>query len=283
VFESRNAATAYCGADSCPAGLVLASLREPAPPPAGSRDAPVAKRLELSLELIAVSELADRTFEALFVDLPIGIPGAESGDRSERACDRIARRMLGRRASTVFSVPIREAVSADSYESACRVQEGHTGRRISKQSWNILPKVRELDELLRERPGVARRAYEAHPELSFFALNACTPVSEPKKRAGGASTRLRLLRQAAGELDPTLDVEATMQRFLSETARRLCAPDDVLDAICLAICACLSAPSKLGRLDLPESPELDPFGLPMRMALPKLSCLASSPRLGLHE
>ncbi len=38
----------------------------------------------------------------------------------------------------------------ESYEKACEVNEKLTGKRISKQAWNIIPKIRDVDSFLVE-------------------------------------------------------------------------------------------------------------------------------------
>src|SRR6478735_7665406 len=85
-------------------------------------------------------------FKIIAVDVPIGLLDVyEVGGRS---CDRAARKLLGRkRASSVFPAPVRATLSAKSYEEACaclRASALH-GRRITKQTYNILDKIREVD------------------------------------------------------------------------------------------------------------------------------------------
>lgn len=47
----------------------------------------------------------DIDFRSMLVDIPIGLPSSEL-----RECDQLARKMLKSKASTVFTVPVREAV-----------------------------------------------------------------------------------------------------------------------------------------------------------------------------
>ena len=44
-------------------------------------------------------------------------------------------------------------------------------RKVSKQLFNIAPKIREVDAALRAEPGPAARVFEVHPELAFWRLN----------------------------------------------------------------------------------------------------------------
>jgi hypothetical protein len=80
----------------------------------------------------------------VLVDIPIGLPS-----NGRRACDLEARRLLGRpRASSVFPVPCREAVYENSYAEACRLNKQKLGIQISKQTWNIVKKIAEIDSYL---------------------------------------------------------------------------------------------------------------------------------------
>ena len=54
-------------------------------------------------------------------------------------------------------------------------------RRISKQTFAILPKVREADELVRSSPWARRVLHEVHPELSFAKWFG-TPLVHREKR-----------------------------------------------------------------------------------------------------
>jgi 8-oxo-dGTP diphosphatase len=58
------------------------------------------------------------------------------------------------------------------------------------------------------------------------------------------------------------------ENFVKSSAKSLgCKPDDVLDAICLAITANLAADGKTEII--PETPFLDDRGLEMQMVIPK--------------
>ena len=115
------------------------------------------------------------------VDIPIGL--AEYG---ARACDIEARKRLGKpRSNSVFPAPIRPILSATTYESACQKSLRSDGKKISKQAFGILSKVREVDQVI--SPGIQNWVYEVHPELCFCALN------------GGKAMQFGKLPQAAGE------------------------------------------------------------------------------------
>src|SRR5581483_4292465 len=105
------------------------------------------------------------------VDMPIGLP--DRAGPGGRLAENLVRPLLGARQSSVFSVPSRAAVFASDYGEACRIAETTSDppRKVSKQLFNIAPKIRELDTALRTAPDAARRVFEVHPELAFWRLN----------------------------------------------------------------------------------------------------------------
>ena len=115
-------------------------------------------------DLVKVAEDTDR----IFVDIRIGLPcGPE-----ERQCDQKAREMLGApRASSVFHAPVRAELGATNYAQASEINrattQGNTrGKEISKQTFAIAPKIREVDSLLRDSSKARRLVREVHPEVS---------------------------------------------------------------------------------------------------------------------
>ena len=65
--------------------------------------------------------------------------------------------------------------------------------RFSVQAWALKAKLGQASELRTRMPG---RPFEVHPELSFAALNAGTPVAAGKKTWNGQMTRRALLAAA---------------------------------------------------------------------------------------
>jgi predicted RNase H-like nuclease len=100
----------------------------------------------------------------ILVDVPIGL--RDMGP-AERLCDTAARRVLGPRSSSVFPAPCRSAISAVEYEAASTENRARTGRGLSKQSWAIVPKIRQLDDYLRQRAAQGPVVREVHPEVCF--------------------------------------------------------------------------------------------------------------------
>lgn len=189
------------------------------------------------------------------VDIPIGLPD----DTSCRPCDAAARRYLGSRASSVFNPPTRAALAATSYTEAADLNEQACGKRISRQTWFIMPKIAEVDRLLRRDPTLQARMREAHPETLFQALNGDEPLRHRKKVAGGRRERLAVLARHLPE------AEAVFEAIWTGTGRDAVAPDDILDALVVATVAYRFS----GALHtLPDRPERDAAGLVCEMVLP---------------
>ncbi len=185
------------------------------------------------------------------VDIPIGL----SDDATPRQCDVEARRLLGpRRASSVFPAPIRSCLTAPDYAAANAISREVTGRGLSRQSFAILPKIREVDELM--DPMVQTRVREIHPEVCFWALNGRTPMQYNKKTVPGQAKRHNLLAHVFPDLDD----------LLTQAPSRGCVLDDVYDAI---VAAWTAAQAVRGRAaTLPENPPFDSKGLRVEMLYP---------------
>jgi predicted RNase H-like nuclease len=156
-------------------------------------DLAAAPRLE-SLEYVAplAPTLAD-DLAVIAIDMPIGL-----SDEGPRACDLAARKLLQPHGTRVFPAPPRVSLAhARDYDAACRASISATGKSLSKQTWNLLPAIAEVDALADDN-----RIVECHPELAF-ALMQGHPVDERKKTPEGRVARLDLLRQWLPDLgDP---------------------------------------------------------------------------------
>src|SRR5262249_27581446 len=143
------------------------------------------------------------------------------------------RPLLGARQSSVFSVPSRAAIYADTFGDACRVaaETSDPPRKISKQLYMLVPKIREIDACLRTDANTVQRVFEVHPELAFWRLNGERALTEPKKIKGrcndpGLAFRRALLLNAGF---PTALVDAPPPKGAG--------PDDLLDALACAAVA----------------------------------------------
>jgi len=236
AFAHASPAT-VAGLDGCPAGWVCVSRTLP--------DGPISACILPTID--ALADMSPRPGVAM-IDIPIGL-----ADCGRRACDGLARRMLGgRRACSVFSAPIRPMLRAADYHAACDIGAATDGRRISRQSWHILPKIREVDAFLRADPGRADWLLEAHPEVSFQQCNHGAPLADSKKRPAGRAAREALVRGFAG---------AALETAKRAVPRAECRPDDLLDAF-----AALWTAQRVvdgHALCLPDPPEYDAHGFPM--------------------
>ena len=156
--------------------------------------------------------------QVIAVDMPIGFQTQPSGP-SGRACERAARQRLGPRRSSVFPSPLRAALAATDYEEANRLNRAAGGQGLSKQAFNLFPKIREIDALM--TPELSRGViFETHPEVSFTVLSGA-PAQHRKKTREGRDERLALL------------VREGLPQALFEPhpfKSALCPPDDLIDA-----------------------------------------------------
>src|SRR5512145_3333118 len=160
------------GVDGCRAGWVVV-LAHPLAYNAHAHQVTICARFDEILALLPTSTVCA-------VDIPIGL--LEERQPGGRDCDRCARRLLGRRASSVFTPPIRPLLDTTHYDQV-------RGHGLSIQAFNILPKIREVDRVM--TPALQHRVYEAHPELAFQSL-AGQPLQDRKKTVAGREARLRV-------------------------------------------------------------------------------------------
>lgn len=187
--------------------------------------------------------------EIIAIDMPIGL--LEAPQPGGRLCDREARRLLGRRASSVFTPPCRPWLTATTYD-----QVRHLG--LSRQAFGILPKIREVDASM--TPALQQHVYEAHPELAFGAL-AGHPMAHNKKTREGHRERFQRLSSLPEPYFPHL--EQTLSTMRQTFKRADVATDDLLDACVLAWVASRLAYGCAQRV--PAVPPVDRRGLRMEM------------------
>lgn len=204
--------------------------------------------------LSRIDELADLDPrpDLVMIDIPIGL--ARSGPRT---CDLEARRLLGRpRSSSVFPAPPRPVLAATGYAEACSLGASCDGRKPSRQSWSILPKVRDVDAFLRSAPERQEWIREVHPELSFWCWNSLTPMRWPKKSAAGFAERERLVVARYG---------AACRQAATSLPRGRFGKDDLLDAL-----AALWTAERVRRNEamvIPPDPPVDEVGLRMEIVV----------------
>lgn len=209
-------------------------------------------------DLVAEADDSDR----IFIDIPIGLPNGGEG----RLCDTEARQKLAPyRTSSVFPVPVRSALTAETYEEASEKNWKASGKRLSKQTYAIMPKIREVDSLLRGSARARRVVREVHPEICFWALAGGSPMRHNKKTRRGFDERVAVLERFHPATVGCFDEIRTGHRPSD------LADDDILDGMALAI----TASANRGALrTLPELPVEDSCGLPMEMVYAPASAFA---------
>ncbi len=165
-------------------------------------------------ELVAAAA-AGGALAVVGFDIPIGLP-----DAGRREADVLARRLVGRRAASVFTTPVRAALLTDDHAAAVAVNRRLAGEGVSRQAHGLRAKVLEVERWLAAAPAVPR-VVEVHPEVSFAAL-AGAPLAHRKASWAGAEERRALLAGAGLHLGRDLGPAGAA------------AVDDVLDAAVVA-------------------------------------------------
>lgn len=164
--------------------------------------------------------------EMYLVDMVIGL-----ADRNhKRDIEDFARQKLKpRRASSVFTPPCRAAVYENTYEFAKEKNKAILGKSISIQAWNIVPKIREVDEFILKNDAYKTKISEAHPEICFASLNNKSPLVFSKKDKKGINERLDLLQSIFPKSREIF--EFGNNHFLKKEVKS----DDIIDALGLAV------------------------------------------------
>lgn len=242
------------GVDGCKAGWIVVH-RELDKPPSVS----VFRSFQALLEALTDATIA--------VDMPIGLP--DFSGKGGRGPEALVRPLLKARQSSVFAIPSRAALYADTSDfttieawhaahrrvNAVAMETSEPPRGVSIQAFGIFSKIREIDSLLIARPELRHRVYESHPEVAFCRLNGGTAMSLPKKIKGAVN--------AAGmeERKALLCRHGYEKTFLDQAPPRGAASDDFLDAAAMMLIA--------GRIvsgearPSPDPPLTDRFGIPI--------------------
>ncbi len=121
------------------------------------------------------------------VDMPIGLPPAGA----ERRSDGEARRLLGRRRSSIFMTLPEAVLRAPDHRTASDLHARTAGKGVSQQSFGLRHRILELAAVAERDP----RVHEVHPECSFVALaGAAHGLATSKRSWAGAREREALLR-----------------------------------------------------------------------------------------
>lgn len=136
----------------------------------------------------ALADVVDR-YDVVGIDMPIGLPDAWG-----RRADREARAFLCGRASTVFPTPPRWLLAHHDYAGANAASKQRGGRGLTKQTFFLFPRIREVDTLA--DPARADHLVEIHPECAFARMGD-GPLP-PKRTAEGAAARRAALERHLG-------------------------------------------------------------------------------------
>lgn len=202
------------GVDGCRAGWLAAVMTD------GVMDVAVFRRF---------SEIwtAHCDADVILVDIPIGLPGK---NRPDRKADSLARKMLGRRHSCIFSPGVREILNYTDYLAASERNRELTGKKIALQYWHIMKKVREVDAFMLMTLAAHGVVKESHPEVCFTKAS-CNSIGYPKKTRLGIDERIEILSNYFP------DSKRVFTRVLKQHLRKDVARDDILDAMMLAVTA----------------------------------------------
>jgi predicted RNase H-like nuclease len=243
------------GVDGCPGGWIAVGR------PDGGE--PAVRVFPAFADLIACFA-NDAT---IAVDMPIGLPAFSR--RGGRGPEALVRPLLGQRQSSVFSIPSRAAVYAETtpfttvaewYAAHRRASEvarrtSDPPRGVSIQAFGIFAKIREVDALLRDHLALRERVFESHPEVAFMRLNGGIPMRLPKKIKGTVNPDGMEERKA---LLCNLGYERALLDARPPTGAK---PDDFLDAACMMLVA-----DRIRRgeaMSFPNPPERDALGIPV--------------------
>ncbi len=190
------------------------------------------------------------------IDMPIGL---KSGNNPSRKCDKEARKILLKRSSSIFPTPSREILGMSTYQEANSKSKRLTGKGISKQTWNIMPKIKELDLFLRNNRVIVPKFQESHPEVCFILLNNKVPLKFNKKTPEGVKERIKIIK--LNWFDQKFSFKLIKDTLKGQKVKT----DDLLDAIILGIVALRGKDSIQF---LPKDYNIDSEGLPMKLAIP---------------
>ena len=180
-----------------------------------------------------IHEVIEYTSQAALtlIDMPIGL---KDYGLEERISDKAARKLLGYpRMFSVFRVPPRPAVYASSYKDGCTTSEQITGKNISRQTWGIVPKIKEIDTVFTGNPELQNVIRETHPEVCFTGLSG-KPMQHSKKTKTGIIERLHVLKKVCLFSE---NIFTTLTKNISHKSALI---DDIIDALAGALSAQLA-------------------------------------------
>ena len=239
IYIDKNSLS--IGVDGCKGGWIVASIDH--------------GTLKIEKKTSMEEIVTDYTgFDSFLIDMVIGLPSSTEQIRP----DAYARQIIKERTSTIFPVPCRQAVYAESVAEAYEENVRVLGKKFTPLTVGIMPKMRELDTFLQEHEEYKNVILESHPEVCFARLNGKTVLSK-KSEYEGLTERVQILQKYLTQLN--------VNDLIQMAKQYRCNVDDIVDAICLAVTANLA---KQGLCEvIPEEPMVDDTGLKMQMVIGK--------------
>lgn len=145
------------------------------------------------------------------VDMPLIL----SKSKEIRSCDIEAKLFLKKRQSSIFLAPCFQALKAENYDKANKINRKITSLGLSKQSWNLFKKIIEIQPY-----ALNKQVFEGHPECSFALYNK-KPMEYNKTSVKGLFLRLEILEKIGFNL-------IDLSKKLSDEIQAK--PDDLIDA-----------------------------------------------------
>jgi predicted RNase H-like nuclease len=170
--------------------------------------------------LTDLKECFDSSFTRAMIDIPIGLPDSEY-----RHCDLEGRQLLGENRSRLFCGARRPLLAYETREDAHAWAKAADGIGVSCQLFCLLPKIRQVDDLMTSRRQA--RVRESHPELIFQRLNNGALLPSKKSQDGIRLRRRILVDNGFASIDAWLD------NRIGTGAKA----DDILDACACALAA----------------------------------------------
>lgn len=231
------------GIDGCPAGWIAIICK----------DSDWSYGVFSSIEEL-VFEISDADY--YLIDMPMGL-----GDNNiTRNLDSSMKKLLRPRHSTIFQAPCRQVLDAENYNDANRINRHILGKGLTIQSWNIVPKIREIDDFLRNTDTFRERFYESSPELCFAGFNDGEPLKTKKSRPEGKTERKSIISKTVSSSLSTKLIDEILYKYRRYQVRL----DDILDAFILCIAGWQGAANGFKEIINDNYPE-DSFGVPLRI------------------
>jgi predicted RNase H-like nuclease/5'-deoxynucleotidase YfbR-like HD superfamily hydrolase len=201
-----------------------------------------------------ISDICNRYPDAdsYIIDIPVGLAEGKNDLRP----DLIVKKKLGKKGSSIFEVPCRQAVYTEDKSKARLFNIEILGKSLSEQTLGISKAIKQVDEFLQNQPKWKNKLLESHPEFCFLILNNNQPVLEHKTSTEGQQKRLSILEKYYTEAKQVVD------KFLTDVPSRS-KVDDVIDALCLAVMGKIIL--EKGIKTVPESPMMDIRGILMQI------------------